>query len=208
MATETATEQVPSTVTEETSPIPQLQSVPQVQPLQAWLARLGLSGKLLVIGGLVGVVAVFLPLLSMSMSTQMQTPTTFGNPSQFGSIKGAPNVPAAPAVSSSQSVMVAKDWRGVLCLVGYLAALALTFVLYPPTGLGQKNLGWAGVGVGALSALLALWLLAIAIDGSSSVGFGGIGFQISVGIGAILNLLAGATVATGGFLKAREEKLI
>jgi hypothetical protein len=28
-----------------------------------------------------------------------------------------------------------------------------------------------------------------------------------VGIGAILNLLAGAAVAAGGFLKAREEKL-
>jgi hypothetical protein len=34
------------------------------------------------------------------------------------------------------------------------------------------------------------------------------GLGISVGFGAILNLLAAATVLAGGFLKAREEHLI
>jgi hypothetical protein len=159
---------------------------------------LGLSGKILAIGGLLGVIAVFLPLLSMSM----QMPTLGAN--VFGA-KGAVNL---PAVSSSQSVMVVRDWRGVLCLVGYIAALALVYVLYPPNGLGQKALGWAGVGVGAFIVLLALWLLILALNGSTGVtGFGG-NFQITVGIGAILNVLAGAGVTAGGFLKAREEKLI
>ena len=178
-----ASEQVPSS----------LPVSPPLQPLQAWLARLGLSGKLLAIGGLVGVIVVFLPLLTVSV----QMPT-------FGGKTGV----NLPAVSSSQSVMVVRDWRGVLCLVGYLAALALAFVLYPPNGLQQKALGWAGVGVGAFIALFALWLLILALNGSSgTMGFGG-SFQITVGIGAILNLLAGAAVVAGGFLKAREEKLI
>ncbi len=155
---------------------------------------MGLSGKILAIGALIGVVAVFLPLLSMS--TQMPT-------HMFGG-KGGVHF---PAVSSSQSVMVLSDWRGFLCLVGYLGALVLAYVLYPPNGLVQKALGWAGLGVGAFVTLLALWLLVQALNGSSSMmGFGG--FQISVGIGAILNLLAGAAVATGGFLKVREERLI
>jgi hypothetical protein len=159
----------------------------------------GLSGKLLAIGGLVGVIAVFLPLLSMSV--QLPTP---GGAHVLGG-KGGVNV---PAVGMNKSVMVVQDWRGVICLVGYLAALALTYVLYPPNGLGQKSLGWAGAGVGALIALLALWLLVGALSGSSSLsGFGG-SLQVSVGIGAILNLLAAAAVAAGGFLKAREEKLI
>jgi hypothetical protein len=92
--------------------------------------------------------------------------------------------------------------------VGYLATLALAFVLYPPNGLGQKALGWAGVGVGAFIALLALWLLILALNGSAGVATFGGSFKISVGFGAILNLLAGAAVAAGGFLKAREEKLI
>jgi hypothetical protein len=153
---------------------------------------LGLSGKILAIGGLVGVLAVFLPLLSMSMPTLAGT-------SGFGG-KGAVNV---QVVSSSQSVMVVRDWRGVLCLLGYLAALALAFVLYPPNGLSQKALGWAGVGVGAFIALLALWLLISALSGSG----GFLGMRITVGIGAILNFLAAGAVAAGGFLKAREEKL-
>jgi hypothetical protein len=153
---------------------------------------LGLSGKLLAIGGLVGVIVVFLPLLTVSV----QMPT-------FGGKTGV----NLPAVSSSQSVMVVRDWRGILCLVGYLGAIALAYALYPPNGLGQKALGWAGVGVGAFISLLALWLLILALSGGGSpMGFGNL-VQVSVGIGAILNLLAGATVAVGGFLKAREEKL-
>jgi len=176
-----ASEQVPSSVT--AAP-----ASPQLQALQAWLARLGLSGKLLAIGGLVGVIAVFLPLVSMSI--QLDTAGVGG--------KGG------AGVSSSHSVMVIGDFRGVLCLVGYVAALALAFVLYPPNGLVQKALGWAGVGVGAFIALLALWLLVGALSGSGSL----MGFRISVGFGAILNLLAGAAVAAGGLLKAREEQLI
>ena len=184
MATDTATEQVTS-------------SIPAPSPLQAWLARLGPSGKVLAVGGLVGVVAVFLPLLSMSV--QMPTP---GGAHVFGGKAGV----NFSTVGVNRSVLVFQDWRGVICLVGYLAALALTYVLYPPHGLGQKSLGWAGAGVGALTALLALWLLAIAFSGSSGVS--GFGLQVSVGFGAILNLLAAAAVAAGGFLKAREEKLI
>jgi hypothetical protein len=189
-----ATEQVPTCVPGP-APVtaPQLQPQLQLQPLQAWLARLGLSGKILLIGGLIGVIAVFLPLLSMSM----QMPSLGG-----AGGKGAVNL---PGLSTSHSVMVVRDWRGTICLVGYLAALALAFVLYPPNGLGQKALGWAGVAVGGLIALLALWLLILAFNGSA--GMAGFGLKISVGIGAILNLLAAATVAAGGLLKAREEKL-
>jgi hypothetical protein len=184
-----ASEQVTSSV-----PVP----TQQIQPFQAWLERLGLSGKILAIGGVVGIIAVFLPLLSMSM----QMPA-LGGANAFGA-KGAVNL---TAVTTSQSVLVIRDWRGVFCLVGYLAALALAFVLYPPNGLRQKPLGCAGLGVGAFIAILALWLLVNALSGSAAVsGFGG-SFHVSIGIGAILNLLAGAAVTGGGFLKAREEKL-
>jgi hypothetical protein len=170
---------------------------PQPTPLQAWLARLGLSGKLLAVGGLVGVIAVFLPLLSMSMEMP-------SGANAFGG-KGSVNFAAA---GLNKSVLVVENWRGVICLVGYLAALALTYVLYLPNGLSQKALGWAGAGVGALIALLAVWLLALAFSGSSSMSGFGASLRVSVGVGAILNLLAAAAVAVGGFVKAREEKLI
>jgi hypothetical protein len=184
-----ATEQLPSSGPASPSPL---------QPLQAWLGRLGLSGKLLTAGSLVGVLAVFLPLVTMSV--ELQTPVS----GQFGG-KGAAS---APAVSASQSVMVLRDWRGVLCLLSYVAALALAYVLYPPNGLSQRTLGWAGLGVGGFITLLALWLLVIAFNGSASLGGFGSSFKITAGIGAILNLLAGAAVAAGGFLKAREEQLV
>jgi hypothetical protein len=161
---------------------------PQLQAVQAWLGRLGLSGKILAIGALVGVIAVFLPLLTMSIGG-----------GKFGVGKTSVSLPGV-----SHSVMVVTCWQGALCLVGYLAALALSVVLYMPKGLGQKSLGWAGVGVGAFITLLALWLVVQALNGSGGVmGLG----QITIGFGAILNLLAGAAVATGGVLKAREERL-
>jgi hypothetical protein len=184
-----ASDQVSSSVR---APLP---PPPLQQFLQAWLLRLGLSGKLLAIGGLVGLIAVFLPLVTMTMSLQLPGG---GNP--FGG-KGGVNI---PAVSSSHSVLVIQDFRGILCLLGYVAALALAFVLYQPNGLREKALGWAGLGVGAFITLLALWMLLAALNGSGSL----MGFQISVGFGAFFNLLASAAVATGGFLKAREEGLI
>jgi hypothetical protein len=167
--------------------------VPAPAPLQAWLARLGLSGKLLAVGGLVGILAVFLPLLSFSM--QVEAP-------------GAKGSVSLPGFGVSQSVLVIQNWRGVICLLGYLAAVALAYALYQPNGLVQKSFGWAGVAVGALLALLALWLLVLAFNGSSTLSGFGASLKVSVGMGAILNLLAAAAVAAGGFLKAHEEKLI
>jgi hypothetical protein len=114
-----------------------------------------------------------------------------------------------PAVSVNKTIMVVEDWRGMIGLAGYLAALVLAFVLYPPHGLGQKALGWAAVGVGLLVAVLAIWLLVLALDTGSAVNLGGLGsVKATAGIGAFLNVVAGVVVATGGFLKVREEKLI
>jgi hypothetical protein len=184
-----ATEQIPSPVQAHTAP-PQ----PQAQPAQAWLARLGLSGKILAIGGLVGIISVWLPLVSI----QMQAPANV-----FGARGGV----SAPALSLTQTIMVARDFRGMICLAGYIAILALIFVLYRPNGLGQKSLCWAAAGVGAVITLMALWLVLGTLSGSGSLGGFGGGLSISVGIGAILNLLAAVAVAAGGVLKAREERL-
>jgi hypothetical protein len=176
-----------------TRSVPTPPPLTQVQPFQVWLARLGLSGKILAIGGLVGVIAVFLPLVSI----QMQSSAFFGG-------RGGVSV---PAVNVSQTVMVVRDFRGMLCLLGYLAVLAFSYVLYMPVGLNAKQFGWAAVGVGGGIALLALWLVLGTLGGSGSLGGFGGSLSVSVGSGAILNLLAAAAVATGGVLKAREEKL-
>jgi hypothetical protein len=182
-----------------TEPVISLASAPppltqaQPQPFQAWLARLGISGKLLAIGGVVGVVAVFLPLVSISMSA-----------GGFGGRGGA----SAPGFSVSQTVLVIRDFRGILCFLGYLGAVGLSYALYSPSvRLDPKTFGWAGVGVGGFIALLALWLVLGTLSGSGSIGGFGGGLSISVGSGAIINLLAAGAVAAGAVLKAREEKL-
>ncbi len=156
---------------------------PVPAPTQPRFARLGLSGKLLALGGAVGVIAAFLPLVSVSVQLM-------------------------GLMSANKTAMVVGDWRGMVGLVGYLAALILAFVLYPPNGLTQKALAWAGVGAGLLVAVLAIWLLVLATDtgGADMMGMGSV--KASPGFGAFINVLAGAAVLVGGLLKAREEKLI
>jgi len=144
-----------------------------------WLVRLGTSGKLLLGAATVGVISCFLPVATMTFES-------------FGQ-------------KASQSAIVIKDWRGVITLLGYLAVVGLVYVLYLTDQRAGKELTWATLGVGALVALLALWLLLSYAGGETSLGFAKA--KLSAGSGAFLNLLAGLTVVVGGGLKAREEKL-
>jgi hypothetical protein len=154
------------------------------------LARLGLSGMLLAIGGIAGIIVAFLPLATASVAVENPMFNPLG------------------AVAVGQTVKVVDNWRGVLCLIGYVAAVILAFVLYPPTGLRAKPLSWAAVGVGLLTAVLAIWLLALALDSSGGAGMMGISVSTRAGVGAFLNVVTAAAVTAGGLLKAREERLI
>jgi hypothetical protein len=175
---------------------------PAPEQMQQWFARLGLSGKLLAIGGLGGIIVAFLPLVSTSVA--MPGPggaNPFGMPGNMG---GANQL----VMSINKTVAIVEDWRGKICLAAYLAAVVFAFVLYPPNGLRDKALCWGGVGGGLVAVVLAIWLLVLALD-TGSADLMGMGIvKASVGIGAFLNVLAGAAVAIGGFLKAQEEKLI
>jgi hypothetical protein len=151
---------------------------------QQWVARLGNSGKLLMIGGVAGIVATLLPLISFSMEMM-------------------------GIASTRHSSMVVDSWQGVICLIGYIGAIILGFILYKPGAAPQKQLSWAVLGVGAITALFAVILLIRAMQATSNSDVFGVGgAKISVGLGAYLNVLTAAAVAAGGFLKAREEKLI
>jgi hypothetical protein len=151
---------------------------------QQWFARLGNSGKLLMIGGVAGIIATLLPLISSSIEV-------------------------LGMASASQTLMVVDSWQGRFCLAGYIGAIILGFILYKPTGAPQKQLNWALLGVGGLTVLFAVILLIRMMQATSNMGAFGMGTsKVSVGIGAYLNVLTAAAVAAGGFLKAREEKLI
>jgi hypothetical protein len=150
-----------------------------------WLARCGWSGKLFVAGGLVGLVAAFLPLISFSME-------------MMGGF-----------MSGNQTLMVVDDWRGKLSLPGYLAALAFAWLLYPPGRSPRKWLAWAGVGVGVGLVLLGIGLLIGTLQsrGGSDMMMGMASTRLTPQIGAFVNLAAAAAVAVAGMIKGREEKL-
>jgi hypothetical protein len=102
--------------------------------------------------------------------------------------------------------MVVEDWRGVLCLLAYIAAVTLAFVLYPRGGLTKRALGWVAGAVGVLATLVAIWMLVSAGTTENANPLAAV--TVTTGIGAILNLVAGVVVTAAGLLKAREEKLI
>jgi len=151
---------------------------------QQWFARLGTSGKLLAIGGVVGVIAVFMPLISFTVDVM-------------------------GVAGGRHSSMVIDAWQGVVCLIAYIGAIVSEFLLYPLPGSANKVPGWLGLAVGAAAALCALWIMISAFRATSNASdfFGMGGAKISVGLGTYLNVLAAAAVAAGGFLKAREERL-
>lgn len=150
-------------------------------PLNQWLNRLGLSGKLLVGGGLGGLISAFLPVISMS-----------------GKMGG---------ISMGGTAMVVDGWMGKIGLICSAAAILLAWLLYQGKAL-NKNLIWGAVGVGAVGSIAAIWLLIDVMRSGSGFSFEGMGVRVSPGIGAFTNVAAGIAMAAGSFLKAREEKLL
>jgi hypothetical protein len=159
-------------------------SNPPAFNFQQWFARLGTSGKLLAIGGAAGVIAVFLPLISVTIDMMGVT-------------------------AGSHSSMVLDSWQGKICLAGYLGAIVSAFLLYPAPGAARKVPAWLGLAVGGVVALCAFWILisVLRATGGASDFMGKGGAKVSPGFGTFLNVLTAAAVAAGGFLKAREERL-
>lgn len=153
----------------------------QPPPLNQWFNRLGLSGKLMAGGGLGGLISAFLPAVSVSVSNAI--------------------------AGLSGSAMVIQSWPGRIGLICSAAALVLSWLLYQGKAI-NKNMLWAAVGVGGVSGLCAIWLLFDVMRSTGGVNMMGSGVSVSPSIGAFTNLAAGLATAAGGFLKAREEKLL
>jgi hypothetical protein len=148
-----------------------------------WVRRSGVGGKLMAGGAALGVIAAFLPLATVSMQ-------------MMGMMGG------------SQTATVFDAWQGKATLAGSLACGAFAWLLYPPAGRPSRGLCWAAVGVGVVTGLLALWLLINATrtrGGADLMGMGSV--SASMGIGAVVNLVAGVGMAVGALVKGREERL-
>jgi hypothetical protein len=170
----------------------------------SWLVRSGVAGKVMAAGAALGMVAAFLPLATVSM--QMGGPTQqVTNPMQ---LMMGPMQQMMGTVSASRTVTVIDDWRGKAIVVGSLAGLAFAWLLYPPGRSPAKWMCWTAVGVGVATGLLAFWLFIDAMrsrGGGDLMGMGSV--SSSMGIGAVVALLAGAGMAVGALFKGREERL-
>jgi hypothetical protein len=142
------------------------------------------------IAALIGVIATFLPLASVSVSVMGMTQSASGG-------------------------MPVRDWRGAIDLVCYLAAIGITVAFMIGSRTAFRGLAGGAIAVGAVAVLMAVLLLVATISSASASvsgsvpGLGNLGVSggSSPAIGTILNLLAAIGVAVGAVLKARQEKL-
>jgi len=177
-----------------------------------FFARLGLSGNLLVFGGLAGIVICFLPIVSISLKPLL-------------------------GPTETKTVQAIDDWRGTISLVGYFILVMLAILLYPASGFPNKNLCGIAIGIGVLVFSLGIWLLILVYNSVKTVqvglepAFGSFAFlaggdpvrgilellraaslagevKVNLGIGAFLSLLTGASVTLGAILKSKREKLL
>lgn len=160
-------------------PPPLQPSTPPGQPME----RLGVGGLVLGISALVGVIASFLPLVSVSTSA-----------GGFG---------AGMSMSGSGGHVV-NDWRGVIDLVCYIGIIVVVVMLAVGNRSAARGLCWGAIGASGAAVLMALLLLIAAF---SSIEMFGASIKSSPAIGTWINFLASLGAGAGAVLKAREEKL-
>jgi hypothetical protein len=180
-----------------TEPVPPPPPPPPSPPpkfnLAAWLQSIGLGGKLLLGGAVLGILSVFLTAMSVSSSTSV------------GPLSGA---------VASVSALVWDFWQGKIELLAFIACGMLTYLVYQPTPhKQQRNLTFATLGSAGLAVILALWLfINVATSGNrSSVDAGPfkmeVGVHVSIGFGCILGVVAAGLAAAGAYFKAKDERL-
>ncbi len=166
-------------------------SSPEPFSASQWWARLGTSGRIMMIAALVGLLSCLLPAWSVSFSSSVAVSSMLGG------------------VQGSRSVLVGEHWKGILGLLGFIVVIVFCFILYGPQPVRSKALYWVPVGIGGGLVLFALLLLIEALRYSQSTAIAGVAsVRVTPGIGTFIDLLAGAAVLCGAILKARQERLI
>jgi len=147
------------------------------------LTKMSLADKIIGGAAAMGIISTFLPAVSITVEFLGQ--------------------------KKSQSISVIGDWRGKVGLLCFLAAVTLLILLIQKGTAASKNLLYGLLGVCALAALMGIFLLFGASSTVSEVPAamremvkGGTSF------GTYLFLLCGLAMAAGGFLKAKDQKLI
>ncbi len=147
------------------------------------IAKLTLADKVIGSAAVVGIISTFLPAVSV-------TAELFGE-------------------KRSNSVSVIGDWRGKLGLLCFLAAGVLLFLMIQKGVAASKNLLPGLLAACGLAALLGIFLLFGASNSLSDVPAAMRQMvKASVSFGTYLFLLCGLAMGAGGFLKAKEQKML
>jgi uncharacterized protein with PQ loop repeat len=147
------------------------------------IAKLTLADKVIGSAAVVGVISTFLPAVSVTLELL--------------------------GTKETRSVSVIADWRGKLGLLCFLAAGTILFLMIQKGAAASKNLMNGLLAACGIAALLGIFLLIGASSSLSDVPAAARQLmKANVAFGTYLFLLCGVGMGVGGFLKAKEQKLL
>lgn len=139
--------------------------------------------KIMLGAAVVGAISCFLPAMTSSVDASLES--------------------LGVGVRGGSSPGPWKDWRGTICLLGYIGIAVMAGMMLQKQLPYAKQLTLASLITAGVVALMAfLFLLAIS---NSSVS--GLGISVSTGIGTYLNFLAALVVVAGAVIQAKRAKL-
>lgn len=148
--------------------------------IQSLIERVGPHATKIMVGvAVVGLVSVFLPAVTVTISF-------------LGS-------------STTESLGVWRDWRGKLDLLAYIAVAVMAgMMIRKPNTPAAKKLALPCLITSGVALLLAVWLpLSISGSGGISKELA----SISIGLGCYLNILASLALAAGAALQAKRTNV-
>lgn len=155
---------------------------------KAFFGRLTIAGKLLLVGGFLGVIACFLPFYTVSIS-------------------GAGfNISS----NNSGSSMAVNVWQGIIALLAFAGCAGLTYLMFgDKPHAKQRELIFGTLITAGLAAVMTLWLFFQGSGDTSSFNISAPSFNMRAGksIGAYLMLACSGLVVAGAVLKAMEDKV-
>jgi hypothetical protein len=172
------------------------------------MARLGNSGKLLLFGGLIGVLIGFLPMAKPNGSTGGSLSSMNLNMPDIN--LDLTGMLGSLGTNQASKVKVIEDPRGIGCVLAYVMSIFFAFYFHSPRK--SYTLGWVWIALlnGVLTAFTAIWILFSppSAGGGLMDILGSGGSKMSLSYGAFLNLIPAFATAAGGFIMAKKERLL
>lgn len=152
--------------------------------------KLTLGGKLMCGGGIVAIVAAFLNAYSVRISTKSDNPLF-----------------KVTGFDSSATLMVIKDWRGVVAVIACAGCAVLALLLTKTVSPSQsKKITLSSLVASGVAVLMAI-LVFVRYNSRMDLGGSEASWSAGPGLGTYLILIASLVCLTGSVLHARDKNL-